>query len=100
MADQNEQQKKWANILEKAWDDEDYKQRLLKDTASVIKEEGIDLPEGIEFKCVENTPERVWLVLPPKPDGKNLLGSDALDDVSGGTPRYTMPPGYRHGWPC
>ncbi len=68
MAEQNEQQKKWAKIVAKAWADEDYKQRLLADPASVMKEEGMDLPEGVEFKCVEATETQVYLVLPPKPE--------------------------------
>ena len=35
-----EHQKKWAVCVAKAWADEDYKQRLMSDTAAVLKEEG------------------------------------------------------------
>ena len=34
-----EHQKKWAVCVAKAWADEDYKQRLLSDSASVLKDE-------------------------------------------------------------
>ncbi|SDL52897.1 NHLP leader peptide domain-containing protein [Maridesulfovibrio ferrireducens] len=72
MAEQNELQKKWAKIVAKSWADEDYKQRLLNDPAAVMKEEGIDMPEGVKFKCVEATEKQAWLVLPPKP-GKGCI---------------------------
>jgi hypothetical protein len=67
MAEQNGQQKMWAKIVAKAWADEDYKQRLIKDPAAVLKAEGVDVPEGVEFKCVEATDKQAWLVLPSKP---------------------------------
>jgi hypothetical protein len=67
MAAQNEQQKVWAKIVAKAWADEDYKLRLLADPAAVLKAEGVKVPEGVAFKCVEATETQAWLVLPPKP---------------------------------
>jgi hypothetical protein len=71
MAEQNEQAKQWAKIVAKAWEDEDYKQRLMADPASVLAEEGISVPDGVEIKLVEATDTQAWMVLPPKPeDGK------------------------------
>jgi nitrile hydratase len=67
MAELKDQQKVWAKIVAKAWADEDYKQRLLDDPATVLKAEGAELPEGVAFKCVEATESQAWLVLPPKP---------------------------------
>ncbi|SDL52860.1 NHLP leader peptide domain-containing protein [Maridesulfovibrio ferrireducens] len=72
MTKQNEQQKQWAKIVAKAWADEDYKQRLLNDPTAVMKEEGIEVPEGVKFKCVEATEKQAWLVLPPRP-GKGCI---------------------------
>ncbi|MDP2846696.1 MAG: NHLP leader peptide family RiPP precursor [Humidesulfovibrio sp.] len=63
----NEQQKVWAKIVAKAWADEDYKQRLLADAAAVLKAEGVDVPEGVAFKCLEATETQAWLVLPLMP---------------------------------
>ena len=48
MAEQNEQQKQWAKIVAKAWADEDYKQRLLADPASVMKDEGMEVSRSEE----------------------------------------------------
>ncbi|OEU65344.1 MAG: hypothetical protein BA863_15685 [Desulfovibrio sp. S3730MH75] len=80
MAEQNEQQKQWAKIVAKAWADEDYKQRLLANPANVIKDEGMEIPEGVEIKCVEATETQTWIVLPPKPSstGAAARGEERL----------------------
>lgn len=78
MTKQNEQQKQWAKIVAKAWADEDYKQRLLTDPAAILKEEGVSVPESMEFKCVEMTKSQAWLVLPPKPDNTIEQGEERL----------------------
>ena len=67
MPELNKHQKVWAKIVAKAWADEDYKQRLLDDPAAVLKAEGIQVPEGMTFKCLEATEKQAFLVLPPKP---------------------------------
>lgn len=84
MAEQSEQQKQWAKIVAKAWADEDYKQRLIDNAASVLTEEGVDMPEGVEVKVVEATDKQAWLVLPPKPeDGQIEEGAEQLAAMSG-----------------
>ena len=83
MVKQNENQKQWAKIVAKAWADEDYKQRLLADPTSVMKEEGLEVPEGVKFKCVEATKSKTWLVLPPKPDGRVEEGEERLAAFNG-----------------
>ena len=76
---QNEQAKQWAKIVAKAWADEDYKQRLINDPASVLAEEGMPVTEGVEIKVVEATDKQAWMVLPPKPeDGKIEEGAERL----------------------
>lgn len=78
MAEQNEQQKQWAKIVAKAWADEDYKQRLLADPAGLMKDEGMEVPDGVDIKCVEATESKAWLVLPPKPEGGVEEGEERL----------------------
>lgn len=67
MPDFNMQQKVWMKIVAKAWADEGYKQRLLADPAAVLKTEGVEVPEGVAFKCLEATATQAWLVLPANP---------------------------------
>ncbi len=56
--------KEWNKIVAKAWVDEDFKQRLLDDPTTVLREEGVDVPEGMTIKCVENTESQTYMVLP------------------------------------
>ena len=72
MADQSAYAKQWAKIVAKAWLDEDYKQRLLTDAASVMKEEGMEVPEGVKLNVVEATDTETWMVLPPKPENGQI----------------------------
>lgn len=78
MKEQKEQQKQWAKIVAKAWADEDYKQRLMADPAAVLKDEGIELPDGVKIKCVEATKTQAWLVLPPMPEGNIEEGDERM----------------------
>jgi hypothetical protein len=59
--------KKWAKMIAKTWADEDYKARLIAEPARVLKEEGIDVPDDVEIRVVENTSRLSYLVLPVKP---------------------------------
>ena len=79
MAAENEQNKRWAKVVAKAWADEDYKQRLIDNPGSVLAEEGMEVPAGVELKVVEASENQSWLVLPPKPsDGNFEEGTERL----------------------
>ena len=67
----DENQKKWALCVARAWADEDYKKRLLSDSAKALKDEGINLPEGINIKVVENTQSTIYMVLPAAPESED-----------------------------
>jgi len=75
-------QKAWAKIIAKAWSDAAYKQRLLKDPTGVLKENGVELPEGMSFHVNESTDKVIQLVLPNRHDGE--LSVETLGDVSAG----------------
>lgn len=65
-----ENKKKWQKIVAKAWMDEDYKNRLLEDPNSVLQEEGVEIPEGVSFRVMEDSDQVKTLVLPwPKVEG-------------------------------
>jgi hypothetical protein len=59
--------KAWAKIVVKAWTDEGFKQRLLKDPTGVIKAEGIEIPKNLTIKIVEGKPNEEVLFLPAAP---------------------------------
>ncbi|SFF29976.1 NHLP leader peptide domain-containing protein [Paenibacillus catalpae] len=55
-------------IIQKAWEDDVFKQQLLADPKAAIKDAfGVDIPDNIEVTAVEETPEHAYLVIPPKP---------------------------------
>jgi hypothetical protein len=69
--------KKWGQVVAKAWADDKFKQRLLKDPAGVLKEHGMELPQGVAVRAVENTAGVHHLVLPAKPAGDVWSAKDA-----------------------
>lgn len=79
-----EQAKKWQEIIQKAWTDEAFKQKLLANANEALEEEGIEVPAGIEVRVVEDTPEVRHVVLPPPSLDEGALDDDQLDAVSGG----------------
>ena len=87
-------QKQWGRLVSEAWSDEDLKQRLIADPANVLQEHGIEVPEGIELKVMEDTDEVRHLVLPASPsDGLSdeeltcSVGFDSFSGFSGGCGR-------------
>ena len=55
---------KWSAIVEKTFDDIDFKKRLMADPKKVLLEEGIKISDGVTIKVVQSTPSETWLVLP------------------------------------
>jgi hypothetical protein len=51
-------------IAATALDDESYRQRLVSDPHTVLKEEGLTVPEGVHVTVHENTADQIHLVLP------------------------------------
>ena len=77
--------KKWSHVVAQVWADEKLKSRLLDNPAAVLRENGIEVPAGVEIRVVENTDKVHYLVLPPKPlDSASELTSEQIDAVVGG----------------
>ncbi len=57
----------FSKMVERAWTDDAYKARLLEDSTAVLREAGINIPEGITVKVVEDTDNLVHVIMPPKP---------------------------------
>jgi len=72
-----------GQLIAKCWADEGFKQKLLADPAATLAAEGIELPDGLSVKAVENTDKVFHLVIPPQPSDSELSDED-LDVVAGG----------------
>ncbi|NLI13979.1 NHLP leader peptide family RiPP precursor [Pelotomaculum propionicicum] len=68
-------------IIKKALSDKDFKEVLVNNPKEAIGRLGVQLPEDVEVKVVEESPGVVYLVLPVEPGG---LTDDQLGDVAGG----------------
>lgn len=80
-----------AQIVARAWADTEFAARLRRDPKSAISEfiaeteGGFSLPDDVEVTLVEETPKRLYLVLPQPPaGGESELSDEALASVSGG----------------
>jgi hypothetical protein len=62
-----EELKKWSQVVAAAWSDGKFKERLLQDPPSALKEFGIDVPAGADIRVVENTDKVRYITLPAKP---------------------------------
>ncbi|MGF1470894.1 MAG: NHLP leader peptide family RiPP precursor [Rubrobacteraceae bacterium] len=75
-------------LVQRSVEDEVFRQRLLAEPKATIEQEtGVSLPEEIEIRCVEETPQTVYLVLPPKQlvdVQSGELSDQELEVVAGG----------------
>jgi hypothetical protein len=85
--EQGNWQKQWGMLVARAWTDESLKARLLEDPATVLRENGIEVPFDTEVRVLEDTPAVQHLVLPRSPDGdladEELNYSVGIDSYSG-----------------
>ena len=58
----------------------------MSDPKTVLKEHGLDVPDGIDVKAVENAEDRVHITLPTPPSGSRGLSDDELRSAAGGAP--------------
>lgn len=72
----------WPLIVSRCWQDHAFKQRLLETPAAVLKEQGIDVVDGVELRILEDTDALLHLTIPAKPIAE--LSDEALDGVTGG----------------
>lgn len=55
-------------LIQKAWEDQAFRERLLEDPKAAIRELlGIVIPDHIQLKTVQETPDQLYLVIPPAP---------------------------------
>ncbi|HEV2438709.1 MAG TPA: NHLP leader peptide family RiPP precursor [bacterium] len=79
--DQSERMKAYGRIVARAWSDRAFKQRLLADPASVLREFKIDVPAGRQVRVVEETDAVGYFVLPAQPGD---LSFEQLEKIAAG----------------
>jgi hypothetical protein len=77
----HEQRRRWGRLVARAWEDEPFRRRLLAEPEAVLRQEGIDVPEGVEVRVLEeeaprDTGEAAYLRLPGRPAAADLIEDD------------------------
>jgi hypothetical protein len=70
-----------GKLISQCCADEAFKQRFIAEPAAVMKEAGLEVPEGVEFIVVENTDKVNYILLPVMP---GELSDKLLNAVVGG----------------
>lgn len=74
-----------AEIIAKAWNDPNFKEKLLKNPRQILRDEyGINVPSDVDIKIVQSTSKQHYFVLPEKPD-RNLSESELKRMMGGGS---------------
>jgi hypothetical protein len=80
----------WRAIIARCWEDDEFKKRLMSDPATVLKQNGVDVANGIQIRVLENTDKVLYLTLPAKPREEELSDAE-LEGVAGGFgPKFAM----------
>ena len=64
-------------IIARCWEDEAFKKRLMADPAKILGAEGVNVPDGVSIRVVEDTDQVRTLIIPPAPshfDDNQLMG--------------------------
>lgn len=77
------QQERTRQLLERAWTDPAFKQRLPDDPVAALRTAGIMVPDGVQVRVVEETQEFAHFILPASPVA---LADASLEQVAGGLP--------------
>jgi Nitrile hydratase, alpha chain len=76
-----------ARMIAKAWQDESFKQELIRNPKEVFeRESGTPAPEGMTVTILEESSQHYYMVLPEKPvlDESEELSEEALQAIAGG----------------
>ena len=87
----HEQNNAFAELFAACWKDEALKARFMADPKAVLAERGIDMPDNIDVKVVENSDNTVHITMPMAPDGHEELSMEELSNVAGGAQAPDLP---------
>ena len=73
----------WAKLVAQSWTDEKLRQRLLEEPAAVLKENGVEVPEGATIKTFEDDGNTIILPVVRNPADRELSEVE-LGSVAGG----------------
>ena len=85
-----EQHKAFAELYASCWKDEALKARFMADPKVVLAEYGMDVPDGMDVKVVENADNCVHITMPAPPSVSGELSDEELSNAAGGSGQMTV----------
>ena len=79
---ENDNKKAWNDLVARYYGDSDFTRRFDSDPAGVLKEMGMEVPEGMKLHVHKNTETDVHITLPPDPTSE--LNEKTLGSIYGG----------------
>ena len=79
-----EQRNALAQVFAACWKDEELKARFMADPKAVLSEHGMDVPDGMDVKVVENSEHCAHITMPAAPAGVGGLSDEELSNAAGG----------------
>ncbi|MFM1832573.1 MAG: hypothetical protein RLZZ461_889 [Planctomycetota bacterium] len=80
----SEQKNTLSTLFAACWKDDALKARFITDPKAVLAEHGIDVPDRVELRVVENTDDCVHITLPKPPSDHGDLSDEELEAAAGG----------------
>jgi hypothetical protein len=80
-----------ARVIGQAMSDANFCKKLLADPVRTLKDAGVEVPEGVAVRVVEDTAKLVHVVLPAV-DTDGAIAEKDLEAVSGGKCIHTLNP--------
>ncbi len=81
-----------AQVFARTWSDVKFKAKLLSDPHAALAEAGVDLPDGLNVKVLEDTADTQHLVLPAAPTNAGELSAERLEEIASGGAATTVNP--------
>ena len=78
----------FSHIIVRAWNDEDFKNKLMTTPEKVFAEYSLAIPQNVKVKIVENTNDLVHFILPVKPSKPSHISLDKFSIHVGEHPLY------------
>lgn len=79
-----------AKIIVRAWKDPTFKEKLLKNPRTALKEMGLETSENVELKVVEDKRNTFTFVLPAPIAEMGTLSEAELEKLAGGVGERTI----------
>ena len=84
MTEHHEANSAMSKLFSACWRDDELKARFMADPKSVLTEFGLNVPENLDVKVVENTDNCIHITVPSNPSADAEISDEELTAAIGG----------------